>query len=455
MQDDTRRLDSRAERAAFGEFLAASDRPPASVDRALGVAVRPLASLPDDLLLERLREILGRSRRVEAELVAHMAEVDERRLWAREAFPSMFAWCTEGLHLCEGEAWLRLTAARASRAHPPVLAMLAEGRLHLSGIALLAPHLTAANREAVLQRAAHRTKRQIEELVAGLAPQADAPARMRRLPERAPGLVASDIGWTAAAAGTASEKSGSGPSPTGIEPGPAASDGGRAARAPIAEAAGEGASSSVACCTGSSAAAASRFTSSGMGRTVTSLPASRPTSLPARSISTAIQPLAPGRYRVQFTASAELCDKLDRLRALMRSEVPDGDLAAILDASVTEKLQRLEARRFATTSRPRKSLSTKDTSRSSRRIPAAVRREVHVRDGGRCRYVDTSGRRCEERRYLQYHHVHPFGVGGDHRPENVRLMCPAHNARLAEHDYGGEVMARFRRAREPRRPRDS
>jgi len=42
-------------------------------------------------LLHRLAELMRQSRRVEADVVAHIAEVDERRLYAREAFPSMFA----------------------------------------------------------------------------------------------------------------------------------------------------------------------------------------------------------------------------------------------------------------------------------------------------------------------------------------------------------------------------
>ena len=130
----------------------------------------------------------------------------------------------------------------------------------------------------------------------------------------------------------------------------------------------------------------------------------------------------------------------------MRSQVADGDLGAIIEAAVTEKLERLEARRFAATTRPRKDLSTTDTSPSSRRIPAAVRRAVRQRDGGRCRYVDASGRRCSERHRLEYHHIHPFGLGGDHRPDNIRLMCAQHNAYLADHDYGREAMTRFRRS---------
>jgi len=153
---------------------------------------------------------------------------------------------------------------------------------------------------------------------------------------------------------------------------------------------------------------------------------------------------------VQFTAGAGLAEKLERLRALMRSQVPDGDLGAIIEAAVTEKLERLEARRFATTSRSRKDLSKTDTSPASRHIPAAVRRAVRERDGNRCRFVDAAGRRCPQQDRLEYHHRHPFGMGGDHQPVNIRLMCRRHNTYLAEHDYGKDAIRRF--SRSGRRP---
>ena len=120
----------------------------------------------------------------------------------------------------------------------------------------------------------------------------------------------------------------------------------------------------------------------------------------------------------------------------MRSEVPDGDLAAIIERAVTEKLERLDARRFAKTKAPRKDLSETETSPSSRHIPAAVRRAVSERDGNRCRYVDEQGRRCSARDRLEFHHRHPFAVGGDHSPQNIGLLCRAHNRYMAEHDYG-------------------
>jgi hypothetical protein len=125
-----------------------------------------LKNLSDEELLRRLAELLQRSRRVESELIAHIGEVDERRLYAREGSPSMFAYCTEILRLSEAEAYLRIAVARAARAHPKLHEMLADGRLHLSGVERLAPHLTVDNRDGVLSQAAHKTKRQIEELVA-------------------------------------------------------------------------------------------------------------------------------------------------------------------------------------------------------------------------------------------------------------------------------------------------
>ena len=167
-----------------------------------------------------------------------------------------------------------------------------------------------------------------------------------------------------------------------------------------------------------------------------------PAPLPVRPA--VLTPLAPGRYKVQFTANAALRDKLERLQALMRSSVPDGDLAAIIEAAVTEKLERIEARRFAKTRASRKGLTETDTSPSSRHIPAAVRRAVHRRDGSRCRFVDEHGRRCSERHRLEFHHLVPFGYGGDHSPGNLRLLCASHNRLMAERDYGEELMARRR-----------
>ena len=92
-------------------------------------------------------------------------------------------------------------------------------------------------------------------------------------------------------------------------------------------------------------------------------------------------------------------------------------------------------------------MAASDTSPRTRQIPAAIKRAVHERDGGRCRYVDEQGRRCGARDRLEFHHRHPFGFGGDHSVGNVALVCQQHNHRLAEIDYGQQAMEAHRASR--------
>jgi len=402
-----------------------------------------LTSFSDDELLRRLSDLLGRSRRDEADLVAHIGEVDRRRLYAREASPSMFAYCTEVLHLSEAEAYLRIAAARAAREHPLLLTMLADGRLHLTAIAKLAPHLTLENREALLERAAHKSRREIEELVAELSPRPDAPAVMRKLPDRRAGTTspAFRIGPDAEVLSLGRRPEGGVPVDRQLRPD------GVGTRAPELRPDGVAVVGVELGLNGGARCEAELRLDGVQAAGVEGCPpgaAVLPAS--ARARGAMVEPLAPGRYRVQFTASADLCDKLERLRALMRPSVPDGDLGAIVEQAVTEKLQRLEARRFARTPAPRKTLSESETSPTTRQIPAAVKRAVYERDGGRCRYENKQGKRCTARQGLEFHHRRPFGHGGDHSVANIALACRCHNGYLGEVDYGREAIARYRRS---------
>ena len=150
--------------------------------------ITDLNSLSDDDLLLRLSRLTGQSRHVTADLVAHIGEVDRRRLFAREATSSMFAYCTQVLHLSESAAYVRIAVARAARTYPILLEMLRDGRLHLTAIKTIAPLLLDAaddaQRAEILRCATHKSKREIERLVASLRPQPDVPSTMRKLPKR-------------------------------------------------------------------------------------------------------------------------------------------------------------------------------------------------------------------------------------------------------------------------------
>jgi hypothetical protein len=113
-----------------------------------------------------------------------LMELDARRLYLAEGFSSLFIYCTQALHLSEHAAYNRIEAARAARRFPVILDLIDEGAITLTGVRLLAPHLTVANHRDVLASARHKNKRDVELLVASLHPQPDVPAVIRKLPTR-------------------------------------------------------------------------------------------------------------------------------------------------------------------------------------------------------------------------------------------------------------------------------
>src|SRR5258706_1100744 len=158
-----------------------------------------LTHLSDEALRRELSGSVWRERGATAELLAHIAEFDARRLYLPAAYPSMFAYCIGELHLSEDAAAKRIQAARIARKCPVVFAALAEGRVHLSGVCLLAPHLAPEDAAELIAAATHKSKPQIEQLVAERFPRPDLPSRVEamfspaavamRVEEHAPGHV--------------------------------------------------------------------------------------------------------------------------------------------------------------------------------------------------------------------------------------------------------------------------
>ena len=177
--------------------------------------------------------------------------------------------------------------------------------------------------------------------------------------------------------------------------------------------------------------------------------------LPAASSrpSAEVIPLSPDRYKMQVTIGGDTLEKLRLAKDLLRHAVPSGDEATILDRALTALLTDLAQRKFAAAERPRPSVGTAP---ASRHIPADVKRTVWLRDLGRCAFVGTNGRRCGERGFLEFHHIHPYALGGEATPRNIQLRCRAHNAYEARLCYGREgrelVPERVRQTERPRLP---
>jgi hypothetical protein len=135
-----------------------------------------LTDLTNAQLLESLRTVCGQGRVVLARLLAHLIEVEERRLHLEAACPSMFQFCVRRLRMSEDEACRRIQAARLARRFPDLLARIERGELTLSTLALLHDALTESSYEELVEAAAGKTKAEVQALLAKRSPSPDVPA---------------------------------------------------------------------------------------------------------------------------------------------------------------------------------------------------------------------------------------------------------------------------------------
>jgi hypothetical protein len=267
-----------------------------------------------------------------------------------------------------------------------ILDLLASGAMSLSSVRLLRPHLTPENHEAVLARAGGRSRRQIEALVAELAPRPDVPSSVRKLPMLTPV-----------------------PAPPTLKP-------------------------------------TTTVPSTRAGAAIVA-PSAPPPPIAPPLVSTRrpiIETTSPDRYRVQFTIGKESHDKLRRVQDLLRREIPDGDPAAIFDRALSLLLEKVEKTKVAQTTKPRTprpirpgtDWQVRTPVLAPRDIPRQVQRAAWRRDGGQCGFVAPDGHRCTERTFLEFHHIRPYALGGLATVENISLRCRRHNQYEAERVFG-------------------
>lgn len=255
------------------------------------VSFAEIVKLSDRELLARVQVLADKEREATAVLIAHLAVMDERRLYLGEGCSSLFSYCMRVLHFSESAAYRRVEAARIARRFPVILEMLTAGRINLTTIRLLAPELTPANHRNLLEAATHKSRLEVQKLIAGRRPQVPAASTVRQLPTRAASLV------FPAANGTQAPEAGAGPAPA--------------------------------------------------------IPEASPTLVigpPARPV---VLPLSPKRYKIQFTASEETHDLLRRAQDLLRHQIPSGDVGEVVAKALRLLVKHLEKEKVAATDHPR------------------------------------------------------------------------------------------------------
>ena len=359
-----------------------------------------LTHVKDHVLLRELTALTARDRTTTALLLAHIAEVDSRRLYATAGYSAMFHYCVRKLGFSEDVASKRIRAARAARRFPSVFDAIADGRLHVSGVSMLAPtlrNLSAMEASELLKAAENKTRDEILVVLAEHFPQPDVTARVRALPAHAEESVLSLQA----------------PGPVEVQE----SSGGLTLKP--AEVVSSDANTEL--------PKAEAIIPQGAVPLPVSGPAARTT------------PLSPGRFALQLTMSAETREKLRRAEDLLGRAVAPGDLAAVLDRALDALLEKLERRLLLVNGS-----SPKRPPTSTRHVPADVGRAVRMRDGNRCTYVSPDGVRCEETRALELDHIVPVARGGESTFANLRTRCRAHNQLEAEQVFGAGFMEQRR-----------
>jgi hypothetical protein len=110
------------------------------------VRIESVSHLSDSTLKQELSNLAATDRGTTVRLLVHIAEFDVRKLYRADGYASMYAYSIGELRMSEDIACKRIRAARAARRFPFILEGLADGRLRLSGVVMLAPHLIEATR---------------------------------------------------------------------------------------------------------------------------------------------------------------------------------------------------------------------------------------------------------------------------------------------------------------------
>lgn len=399
-----------------------------------------LAHLSDAVLLRDLKTLVRQDRATTVMLLAHIAEVDARRLYAPAGYSSMFAYCTGELRLSEDAAYKRIRAARAARRFPVLFAELAEGRLHMAAVCVLSPHLTAENLEELAQAAKHRRKSEVEEWLIHRFPGAVVASKDCASVIRPILTGVSPTGSTdQLVLGPVPDGSKAAPEPPTIRsyvdqlPGPAAATHEeRLAPIPLVD----------------------QLVPGPVGDTLNNR-------LPAGTLSVESPFATPSgkRFLVRLTIDEATHEKLRHAQALLSHAVPGGDVAQVLARALDALIVQLERRKIGATPRvavvgegglaaPARTMSSRTPSKQhserDRHIPVRVRRAVWERDQGRCTFVGTNGHRCDARRFLEFDHIEPLARGGKPTGAGLRLRCRSHNQFEAEQIFGAEFMKRKR-----------
>lgn len=91
-----------------------------------------LNTLSDNKLIFDLKNLVSREREILSQVLWHLKEIDQRKLYARESCGSLFEYCVKALKYSEGQAGRRVSACRLLREMPEITSKIENGTLNLT-----------------------------------------------------------------------------------------------------------------------------------------------------------------------------------------------------------------------------------------------------------------------------------------------------------------------------------
>lgn len=372
-----------------------------------------LSSIPDHELIARLERLRRDERASCLEILHHLNEIERRSLHLRLGYSSLFAYCTGHLCYSESAAARRVQAARCLRRFPAVGPLLESGEINLMTLGLVANILTEATVDSWLARIRGKTQREVETIAATVRP----PLRLRDRARLVHVAVPTPSPLPLAPASPAPTEASTTSAPAFVVAQEA--DHAPGHRASL-EAASQGETLSV---SGSHVHSSTNSQTGGKQSSTTMT----------------VQP----RVYIQFLADQSFMVKYRKAAALLSNRLPRLTFEAVFVALIEDFLRRHQpAERHR---RRERAAERAQPSVLRAAIPLRTRDAVFARDEGRCTYVGSNGKRCNETIRLHVDHVKPVAHGGSNDISNLRLLCARHNRLQAEKLLGRAVMEGFRK----------
>jgi len=330
-------------------------------------------------LVNRLKDLVKREQQLTLNILPHLAEMEFRKLYLGLGFRSLYDYCIRELKYSESATMRRIYAARAIERCPSAMDSLRDGRVNLSTLSLAWKYISPE----ILKRITHKSKREVEAIVAefnvGL-----------HVKDRTKPVVVERI--VKQSTGTLSQK---------VD--------------------GE----------------CKEIYRRGGGK----LFASVDNSTPRRKEAVVRQKVT--MHEVRCFIDDDVMQQLERCKKHLSSKFPEGlDYNKLLCELTAEWLNRHDPlnrieRRDAARHRSGGAAKSIQNNEYTRHIPVAVRDAVFKRDGGKCKFVGSSGKRCNSDHNLQFDHFPiPYARGGPSTVGNLRLLCAKHNRYAAEKVFG-------------------